>query len=164
MNPAYSAPREHPLVLETYEVVIAALLLAGGWLAWYTARERYHFTGLQVAELACYLFIGMTALYSAAYLFLTARLRRESQWPHPPLVVRPNRDERATREAWIQDAVVLGYDVHGKPWLWPDRVRVMQGIVLGMTGSGKTTLLRNIITQDLCRVADLPKTATTYRW
>ena len=52
---------------------------------------------------------------------------------------------------------MLGYDVHGKPWLWPDRVRVMQGIVLGMTGSGKTTLLRNIITQDLCRVVGPPE-------
>ena len=49
--------------------------------------------------------------------------------------------------------MVLGYNVHGKPWLWPDRVRVMQGIILGMTGTGKTTLLRNIITQDLYRVA-----------
>ncbi len=45
--------------------------------------------------------------------------------------------------------MVLGYDVHGTPWLWPDKVRVMQGIVVGMTGSGKTTLLKNIITQDL---------------
>ncbi len=152
MHSAYSAPREQPPLAETYEVVVAALLLAGGWLAWYIARERYHFTGRQVAELACYLFIAMTALYTAGYLLLTARLRREREWPHPPLAVRPNRDESATQEAWTHDAVVLGYDVHGKPWLWPDRVRVMQGIVLGMTGSGKTTLLRNIITQDLCRV------------
>jgi type IV secretory pathway TraG/TraD family ATPase VirD4 len=51
---------------------------------------------------------------------------------------------------------VLGYDVHGKPWYWPDRVRVMQGIVLGMTGSGKTTLLKNIITQDIARVVGPP--------
>jgi len=36
-------------------------------------------------------------------------------------------------------------------------VRVMQGIVLGMTGSGKTTLLKNIITQDLARVVGTPK-------
>src|SRR6266566_2805759 len=157
MHSAYSAPREQPPLAETYEVVVAALLLAGGWLAWYIARERYHFTGRQVAELACYLCIAMTALYTAGYLLLTTRLRRERQWPHLPLAVRPNRDERATQEAWTQDAVVLGYDVHGKPWLWPDRVRVMQGIVLGMTGSGKTTLLRNIITQDLCRVVGPPE-------
>ena len=52
-----------------------------------------------------------------------------------------------------QNAIVLGYDIHGKPWYWPDMVRVMQGIVLGMTVSGKTTLLKNIITQDMAPVA-----------
>src|SRR5207245_2858635 len=39
---------------------------------------------------------------------------------------------------------------------WADSVRVMQGIVLGMTGSGKTTLLKNIIAQDLARVVGTP--------
>src|ERR1051326_7066139 len=63
----------------------------------------------------------------------------------------PSRDERMVAKAWDESAVVLGYDIHGEPWLWPDQVRVMQGIVLGMTGSGKTTLLKNIITQDLAR-------------
>lgn len=157
MNPAYSAPREHRPLVETDEVLIAAFVFAGGWFAWYLARERYHLTGRQVAELACYLLIGTTALYSATYLLLSARSRREKQWPHPPLVASPNSDERAIRQAWKLGAVVLGYDVHGRPWLWPDSVRVMQGIVLGMTGSGKTTLLRNIITQDLCRVVGPPE-------
>jgi type IV secretory pathway VirB4 component len=61
------------------------------------------------------------------------------------------RDQRITRQAWNQNSVVLGYDIHGQPWYWPDRARVMQAIVLGMTGTGKTTLLRNIISQDLAR-------------
>src|SRR5260370_1067689 len=121
MNPAYSAPREHPPLVETYELVIAVFVLAGGWFAWYLARERYHLTGRQVAEFACYLAIVVTAFYSTAYLLLTKRSRRERQWPHPPLVVRPSTDERATQKAWNQSAVVLGYDIHGKPWLWPDR-------------------------------------------
>jgi hypothetical protein len=157
MNPAYSAPREHPPLVETYEFAIAVLALAGGWFAWYLARTRYHLAGRQVAELACYFAIVMTVLYSTAHLLLTKRSRREGQWPHQPLVVRPSTDERATQKAWNESAVVLGYGVHGKPWLWSDRVRVMQGIVLGMTGSGKTTLLRNIITQDLCRVVGPPE-------
>jgi hypothetical protein len=104
-----------------------------------------------------YLAIVFVSAYAAIYRLATRRLRREKQWPHPPLVVAPKKDEQYTRQAWDQNAVVLGYDVHGKPWLWPDRVRVMQGIVLGMTGSGKTTLLRNIITQDLARVVGLPE-------
>src|SRR2546426_7745831 len=38
-------------------------------------------------------------------------------------VARPGNIE----QAWSQDAVVLGYDAFGNPWLWPDRIRVMQG-------------------------------------
>jgi type IV secretory pathway TraG/TraD family ATPase VirD4 len=154
MNPA---PREHAPLVEAYEIVITVFVLAGGWFAWYVAREQYHMTGRQVAELACYLAIVLTTLYSTAYLLLTKRSRRKRQWPHPPMVIRPSKDERATQKAWSQSAVVLGYDVHGKPWLWPDRVRAMQAIVMGMTGSGKTTLLRNIITQDLFRVVGTPE-------
>ena len=52
---------------------------------------------------------------------------------------------------------MLGYDVHGKPWLWPDATRIMQAVVCGATGSGKTTLLRNIITQDLFRTWGPPE-------
>src|SRR5260370_40203666 len=87
---------------------------------------------------------------------LPARRRREKQRPLQPLAVSAKKDERLTRQAWSQRAVVFGYDVHGKPWLWPDQVRVMQGIVLGMTGTGKTTLLANIVTQDLYRVIGPP--------
>ena len=46
-----------------------------------------------------------------------------------------------------------GYDVHGKPWFWPDATRVMQSVVFGATGPGKTTLLKNIINGSRrCRV------------
>ena len=138
-------------------MIITIVILGGGWLGWYIGRERYHFTGRQLTELTCYLLIGIGAVYSAFHLLLAARSRRQSQWPHPPIVIRPQKDERATQKAWRQEAVVLGYDIHGKPWLWPDRVRVMQSIVLGMTGSGKTTLLRNIISQDLVRVVGPPE-------
>ena len=72
------------------------------------------------------------------------------------MVVSRPRDKRFTADAWRQNAVVLGFDIHGKPWFWPDKVRVMQGIVLGMIGSGKTTLLKNIITQDLARLVGTP--------
>ena len=149
--------REHAPILEAEETLIALLLVGGLGLAWYLARYRYHLTTLQLAEFVVYLLLAFVGIYALAYRLLTARSRRESEWPHPPLVVPPKKDERAVRQAWSQNAVVLGYDVHGKPWFWPDRVRVMQGIVLGMTGSGKTTLLRNIITQDLSRTVGPPE-------
>jgi hypothetical protein len=144
-------------MLESVEIVVAAILMAVCGFAWFVARERYHLTQSQIAELACYLVISLLAVLGSTILIATRRSRREKQWPHPPMVIGPKRDERTTADAWKQDAIVLGHDIHGQPWYWPDQVRVMQGIVLGMTGSGKTTLLKNIITQDLARVVGPPE-------
>jgi Type IV secretory system Conjugative DNA transfer len=156
MRDSYAQRQHQPPVLESIEIVIALLLMATSWFTWLVARERYHLENRQIAELACYITLGLLAIVGSANLIATERSRREKQWPHPPMVVSRKRDERFTANAWKQDAVVLGYDIHGKPWYWPDRVRVMQGIVLGMTGSGKTTLLKNIITQDLARIVGTP--------
>jgi hypothetical protein len=152
MQPAYNSSRRQPPLLESVEIVVAVMLMALCWFAWFVARERYYLSNVQIAEIASYLAIGLTTILGFSILLITARSRREKQWPHPPMVVSRKRDERLTQRAWQQNAVILGYDIHGRPWYWPDRVRVMQGIVLGMTGAGKTTLLRNIITQDLARV------------
>ena len=157
MRDSYVNRQQNPPVLESMEIVVAVVLMAVCWFARYVARERFFFTNRQIAELACYLALGGLASVGSTILIATARSRREKQWPHPPMVISRKRDEQFTAEAWQQDAVVLGYDIHGKPWYWADRVRVMQGIVLGMTGSGKTTLLKNIITQDMARVVGTPK-------
>jgi len=157
MRPVYAEPRQRPPLFESYETILALLIMAVLWLASYLARVRYHLTGRQILEFVGYSLVVLVGVIVSAYRLLTMRSRREKEWPHPPLVISPRKDERATHEAWNQNAVVLGYDVHGKPWLWPDQIRVMQGIVLGMTGTGKTTLLRNIITQDLHRVVGPPE-------
>jgi hypothetical protein len=147
----------HPPLVETLEMLVGTLVIVLVWAGWYIATERYHLTNREVAEIAIYSAIGFTAICVTAILIVTRKSRREKKWPHPPMVVPPRPDERLTEKAWSQNAVVLGYDIHGQPWFWPDRVRVMQGIVLGMTGAGKTTLLRNIITQDLARVVGPPE-------
>jgi len=151
MRPAYAEPRQQRPLLGSYETILVLCFVVGGWLGSYILRDRYHFTGGQILEFAVYCLFAAIAVCVPVYWLLTARSRREKEWPHPPLVPSTRKDQRAIRVAWSQNAVVLGYDVHGNPWLWPDRIRVMQGIVLGMTGTGKTTLLRNIITQDLHR-------------
>src|SRR5208337_2030311 len=156
MRESYSDRHHHPPLLESMEIVVAVVLMAVCWFSWYVARERYHLTNRQLAELATYLIIAALAVVGTTILLVTRRARREREWPHPPMVMSRKRDERITKTAWEQNAVVLGYDIHGQPWHWPDRVRVMQGIVLGMTGTGKTTLLRNIISQDLARVIGPP--------
>src|SRR5205807_2302614 len=150
-SPMQSAPQHHPPLLESAEIVVGFALMFACWFAWYVASERYHLMSQQLAELAIYLSIFTLGLIGTAILWLTRRSRREREWPHTPVAVPRKRDERIVRQAWERNAVVLGYDIHGQPWYWPDHVRVMQGIVLGMTGTGKTTLLRNIISQDLAR-------------
>src|ERR1700692_3504133 len=127
---------------------LAGLIL---FTLWFLGTRAYHFTDLQMAEFFVYFLLGIGMPGIAIWVLRKRREWKENQRRYPPLVVSPAVDARHVNEAWNQNAVVLGYDVHGTPWLWPDKVRVMQGIVVGMTGSGKTTLLRNIITQDLTR-------------
>jgi hypothetical protein len=113
------------------------------------ATSRWQFSMRQIQGIAAYCLLSFGFSYLLLWHVFTKRRRIEEKWP--PLRLSPARDRRHLQNAWSRDSVVLGYNAVGTPWLWPDRVRVMQGIVLGQTGSGKTTLLRNIITQDLVR-------------
>jgi hypothetical protein len=127
---------------------VAGLIL---FTVWFLGTKAYHFTNLQMAECLVYFMFGVGVPGITVWVLVKRREWKENQRRYPPLVMSPAADAKHVKKAWDQNAVVLGYDVHGAPWLWPDKVRVMQGIVVGMTGSGKTTLLKNIITQDLSR-------------
>lgn len=144
-------------MLETLPAVVVGLVLVVVWLGAYIGHERYYFSYRQLLELLCYFVLTAVGSAVSVWYLVTQRARREEAWPHPPLVLSPQKDDQFARKAWEQNSVVLGYNVHGEPWLWPDKVRVMQGIVLGMTGAGKTTLLKNIITQDLMRSVGPPE-------
>src|SRR6266700_1299046 len=133
---------------------LAGLIL---FTLWFLGTRAYHFTDLQMAEFFVYFLLGICVPGIAIWVLMKRREWKENQRRYPPLVMSPAADAKHVEKAWDQNAVVLGYDVHGTPWLWPDKVRVMQGIVVGMTGSGKTTLLRNIITQDLTRRVGPPQ-------
>jgi Type IV secretory system Conjugative DNA transfer len=148
---------EHPPLVQDAGVIVAFVIVGLISLAWYIARSQYLLTARQWEESICYFIIFAVGTGCGAWLIATARSRREKQWPHPFRVISQRRDACICRKAWRENSVVLGYDVHGKPWLWPDRIRVLQGLVLGLTGMGKTTLLKNIITQDLLRVIDTPQ-------
>src|SRR5881296_2073359 len=137
-----------PLFRET-DVVLMCLGSGGILILLYIATTAWHFSVRQIQEIAAYSLLTVGFSYLFVWHVLTRRRRAAEKWP--PIRISPRRDRRNLEQAWHQDAVVLGYDACGHPWLWPDRIRVMQGIVLGQTGSGKTTLLRNIITQDLSR-------------
>src|SRR5437899_7557892 len=137
-----------PLFRET-DVVLMCLGCGGILILLYVATACWYFSMRQIQEIAAYSLLTFGFCYLFLWQLLTKRWRTAEKWP--PVQISPVRDRRNIEQAWSQDAVVLGHNAFGAPWLWPDRVRVMQGIVLGQTGSGKTTLLRNIITQDLSR-------------
>ena len=156
MRPYDQRPVQPPM-LETLPAVVVGLVLLVFWLGAYIGHERYYFSYRQLFELLCYFVLTVAGSAVSVWYFATQRARREEEWPHPPLVLSPRKDDQLARKAWEQNSVILGYNVHGQPWLWPDKVRVMQGIVLGMTGAGKTTLLKNIIIQDLIRSVGPPE-------
>ena len=133
-------------------LVLLVLVVLG--LGLYLTVARYHVRGEQLVEAALYFMVIATAVVAP---LLRRFATRATQKKRAPFVVPIRKDERAIEEAWKQNAVLLGYDMDEKPWIWPDEVRVMQGIVLGMTGSGKTTLLKNIITQDIARIVGPPE-------
>src|SRR5947207_8676577 len=137
-----------PLFRET-DVVLTCVGCGAILILLYIATTRWYFSMRQIQEIAAYLLLTFGCSDLIIRPLLTKRRRTQEKWA--PIRISRTRDRGNLENAWDQDAVVLGYDALGTPWLWPDRVRVMQGIVLGQTGSGKTTLLRNIITQDLVR-------------
>jgi hypothetical protein len=138
----------------TILAVLAIIVLGTGF---YILLHRFHMRTAQLVESSLYLLYALVGSIAVAWYALTLRKRRELNWPHPPLFVSQAEDRKAVKGANEENAIVLGYDVHGKPWLWPDATRVMQSVVFGATGSGKTTLLKNIITQDLFRFVGPPE-------
>ena len=138
----------------TILAVLAIIVLGTGF---YILLHRFHMRTAQLVESSLYLLYALVGSIAIAWYALTLRKRRELNWPHPPLFVSQTEDRKAVKGANEQNAIVLGYDVQGKPWLWPDATRVMQSVVFGATGSGKTTLLKNIITQDLFRFVGPPE-------
>ena len=143
-----------PLFRET-DVLFLAVGCGTLLILLYIATTRWRFTMQQIQEIAAYVLLTVGFVYIAIWHFATKSKRQQQVWQ--PVAISPARDRKNLDGAWSREAVVLGHDATGKPWLWPDQVRVMQGIVLGQTGSGKTTLLRNIITQDLARRVGPPE-------
>ena len=141
---------------ESLPFVISVAIIFALAIIYYILGTRFHIRSAQLAELSLYALYAGVAVVAMGWHVTTLRRRREANWPHPPLFVSHSKDRKAVDRAYEQNSIVLGYNVHGEPWFWPDSTRVLQSLVLGATGSGKSTLLRNIITQDLFRVVGPP--------
>ena|SRR6516162_137306 len=121
MRDSYPRRQQNPPILESMEIVVALILMAVCWFGWYVARERFYLENRQIVELACYLVLIGLAVIGPSILIIVARSRREKQWPHPPMVVSRSRDERFTADAWKQNSVVLGYDIHASRGTGPTK-------------------------------------------
>ena len=141
---------------ESLAFVLAVLAVITLAAAYYILATRFHIRPAQLVELSLYALYGLVSAASLICYFVTLPRRREANWPHAPLFISQAKDRKAVAAACEQNSIVLGYDVHAKPWFWSDATRVMQSVVFGATGSGKTTLLKNIITQDVFRVVGPP--------
>jgi hypothetical protein len=133
---------------------VAVVILVGCAViaaCWYVAVTRLTMTNNECLELFLYLVIGTGGIAMLLSHYIGRKERRELHWPHPPLFVPAAKDANVVQKASRQGATVLGYDVHGEPWLWPDSVRMRHGIIAGGTGAGKSTFLEGIIAQDLNR-------------
>ena len=124
MKPAWEAPPARPPLEFTPEILFVFAFCAVVGLFSYLGVHAWHFTNRQMIEIDGYIIILALAVFLACWFPLTGRSRREKQWPHPPVVMKPLVDEKQCRKAWAKNSVVLGYDIHGKPFLWPDRIRV----------------------------------------
>ena len=156
MKPAWDTPRNSMPLDVGPEVLLVFGFVAVLLVFYYVGIHTFYFSSRQMVEICGDVVLLGLGSFLAVWYPATAKSRREKQWPHPPFVPKPIPDLKHCKKAWAENSVVLGYDVHGRPFLWPDRIRVMQGIVLGMTGTGKTTLLKNIISQDLARTIETP--------
>jgi uncharacterized membrane protein len=64
------------------EIVVALILVALCWFAWYVARERFFLAERQIAELACYLVLmGLTVIGSAILYYYGAIAAGETVAP-----------------------------------------------------------------------------------
>ncbi|MGC2744343.1 MAG: type IV secretory system conjugative DNA transfer family protein [Candidatus Angelobacter sp.] len=131
-------------------LVFFVIVLASASL--YIANKRYHVRPAQLIEGTLYLVCIAGAVWVTVHYLWTFKKKQEQAWPKLPTYVSPRKDQSHVEDAFRKNAIVLGYE-REQPVLWTDEVRRMQGILLGAPGSGKTTVLRNIIVQDIHRIA-----------
>jgi hypothetical protein len=122
-------PRTPPLS-HSATFVVVTVLLAAVFVYWLIWTRAYHYTDLQTAEFLVYGLLGIAVPGLAVLVLAKRKDWRENQLRYPPMVMDPATDRKHVDCAWKEGGVVLGYDVHGQPWIWPDKVRVINTLYL----------------------------------
>ena len=139
---------------DSAQITLLVLLVAFLGLGFYLLIARFHIRKHQIVELSLYSIASIGALISIVWYGKNRTKRLGNAWPHPPVFLPLLRDRAHLKTAFEKNAIVPGYDVHSRPWYWPDDARRMQTLVVGQSGSGKTTLLHNIAAQDIHRTVN----------
>src|SRR5215831_14077201 len=104
-----------PPVFRETDVVLLCVGCGGLLLLLYIATSTWYFSVGQIQEIAAYSLLTFGFCYLFIWHIATRRLRAAAKWP--PIRIPRARDRRELEQAWAQDAVVLGHDALGKPWL-----------------------------------------------
>ena len=135
------------------KILVGLLLFVTLAVIAYISYARLHVHKEQLLEASLDVVALVVVCWDVLRYALTFQAEKEKVWPHAPVRVERRADGQNVQRAFDENAIVVGYDIYGKPIHWSDEVRVMQSNAFGMTGAGKTTLLLNIIQQDLSREA-----------
>ena len=125
----YQDPNDEAKLLLGF-IAVAAIAGVG-----YICYSRLHVRKEQLMEASLYILACVFRLLGRAALH-PHRSSREGRTPGRirRCASAASRTTRHIRKAFADDSIVIGYDIHQKPVLWPDEVRVMQANGFGMTG------------------------------
>jgi hypothetical protein len=115
-----------PSLIEENPALLFFILVGGVYVALAVlAKYAWYLRNEQILEVTLWLLLFGVAAFLGVYQLTRAKKTREEAWPSQSPTI-PTRGERELVEhAWEENAVVLGYDVHGEPWEWADETRVM---------------------------------------
>src|SRR6476661_4703096 len=118
-----------PSLLEENPALLVWIILVGIYFALFAvAKYAWYIRNDQIYEFTLWFLLFGVAVFLGVHQLTRAKKAREDAWPKQ-LPTIPTRGERElTERSWLDNAVVLGYDVHGAPWKWADETRVMQAL------------------------------------
>ena len=104
------------LIEENPSLLIWILLLGVYAVLVVIAKYAWYITDKQILEFTLWLLLVAVAAFLGVYQLTRARRAREEAWPNQLPTIPPRRDRELVEQTWQENAVILGYDVHGKPW------------------------------------------------